>query len=404
MKRARFPVLVGCVLAMLLFGGLGGASADFVPLGQLPGFPFSSQAFGVSADGSTAVGVSRQQTGMTFPPTEAFRWTATGGMVGLGDLPGGVFQSQALGVSADGAVVVGFGTRSAPDPPTGTLEAFRWTAGGGMVGLGDLPGGFFRSQASGVSADGAVVVGGSVSALGSEAFRWTPAGGMVGLGILPGGVASGASGVSADGSVVVGSSSDTRRSEGFRWTATNGMVGLGFLGSFLGSNESFALGLSADGTVVVGVSTSDSRAGEAFRWTVDTGMISLGVLPGGSNSIARAVSADGSVVVGSGSSASGGAAFFWDNANGMRDLRDVLISQGDDLTGWTLVATGISADGRTIVGFGRNPAGRDEAWLARLNGPAVIPEPGSLTLLGLGALGLAGYCWRRRARAMAIPR
>ena len=31
------------------------------------------------------------------------------------------------------------------------LEGFRWTSGGGMVGLGDLPGGGFNSFANGVS-------------------------------------------------------------------------------------------------------------------------------------------------------------------------------------------------------------------------------------------------------------
>ena len=57
-------------------------------------------------------------------------------MVGLGDLPGGEFYSDASGVSADGSV-----DRRAPAPPPPASEAFRWTSGGGMVGLGDLPGG-----------------------------------------------------------------------------------------------------------------------------------------------------------------------------------------------------------------------------------------------------------------------
>ena len=55
--------------------------------------------------------------------------------VSLGDLPGGRFQSAAIGVSGDGHVVVGEGSS-----PQGR-EAFRWTAETGMIGLGDLPGG-----------------------------------------------------------------------------------------------------------------------------------------------------------------------------------------------------------------------------------------------------------------------
>jgi probable HAF family extracellular repeat protein len=55
---------------------------------------------------------------------------------GLGDLPGGVFDSTAVlrdnVISNDGLVVVGRGYSA-----SGT-EAFRWTQGGGMVGLGEL--------------------------------------------------------------------------------------------------------------------------------------------------------------------------------------------------------------------------------------------------------------------------
>ncbi|MCH7603269.1 MAG: hypothetical protein IIB54_10920, partial [Planctomycetes bacterium] len=54
---------------------------------------------------------------------------------GLGDLPGGSISSGAWGVSADGSVVVGVSSS------TSGQEAFRWTSGGGMVGLGDLAGG-----------------------------------------------------------------------------------------------------------------------------------------------------------------------------------------------------------------------------------------------------------------------
>ena len=50
---------------------------------------------------------------------------------GLGDLPGGTFESHAWGVSANGKVVVGSSCSQ-----NGQEEAFRWTLEGGMEGLG----------------------------------------------------------------------------------------------------------------------------------------------------------------------------------------------------------------------------------------------------------------------------
>ncbi len=237
-------------------------------LSILPRLPDAllSNAEEVSADGSVVVGRSGSASG-----TEAFRWTSGGGMVGLGDLTGGGFNSRAYDVSGDGTVVVGVSNFASGS------EAFRWTSGGGMVGLGDLAGGSFSSIAQAVSADGAVVVGGSISASGYEAYRWTSGGGMVGLGALP----------------------------------------------------------------------------AEFFW-----------------SAAAAVSGDGSVVVGSSESASGEEAVIWDSANGMQSVSSVLISSGVDMTGWTLVeASGISDDGLTIVGWGTNPSGSTEAWLVTLDSP-----------------------------------
>ena len=52
-------------------------------------------------------------------------------------------------------------------------------------GLGFLPG-YTGSNATGISADGTVVVGTSIGPNSSQAFRWTAVGGMVGLGFVPG--------------------------------------------------------------------------------------------------------------------------------------------------------------------------------------------------------------------------
>jgi probable HAF family extracellular repeat protein len=126
-----------------------------------------SEAYGVSADGAVVVGWAHNAAGVYY---RAFRWTVDGGMQDLGTLGGR--ESVASGVSADGAVVVGWAHNAA-----GQERAFRWTASGGMQDLGTLGGGY--SEAYGVSADGAVVVGWARNAAGQErAFRWTAAGGM----------------------------------------------------------------------------------------------------------------------------------------------------------------------------------------------------------------------------------
>jgi probable HAF family extracellular repeat protein len=226
-----------------------------------------------------------------------------------------------------------------------------------FLGLGDLPGGSSFSRAWGVSADGSVVVGFDSAAAGFEAFRWTEAGGMAGLGDLPG-----------------------------------------------GSFGSWARSVSADGSTVIGVGHSENGS-EAFRWTEAGGMVGLGDPPGGFASEAYGVSADGSVIVGYGQFASGFHfdAFIWDATNGMRSLFDVLTGEfGLDLTGWTLTAaTAVSADGLTIVGYGTNPQGVLEAWVASIaRDPVSVGEPGSLALLaaGLGGLRLVRRADGRRRR------
>jgi uncharacterized membrane protein len=110
-------------------------------------------------------------------------------------------------------------------------------------------------------------------------------------------------------------------------------------------------------------------------------MVGLGCLPGHSQSVALGVSGDGSVVVGYsvGYNASDpySEVFIWDEKNGMRNLKDLLGVGGLDLNGWVLErATGISADGYTIVGSGTSPNGIPQGWIANLEPPPVVKRNG----------------------------
>jgi probable HAF family extracellular repeat protein len=366
MKKADLFFFIICVVGY----ETASLAASFQGLGYVPGFSASSSASGVSADGSTVVGSAGNSV--------AFRWTSEDGMVVLKTV-----YSSAYGVSADGSIVVG-------DAYLPTREAFFWTSGGGMAGLGYLPGAI-KSTAYGISADGSVVVGiSSTSPMVNEATYWTSEGEIIGIGDLPGGdFGSIAYGVSADGLVIVGGGTSALGVEAFRWTSTTGMVSLGDL--LGGRFESCAKAVSADGSVVVGYGYS-SLGQEAFRWTSEGGLVGLGDLPGAAfKSNAMAISADGSVVVGTSTTTSNvndlaryGEAFYWTESAGMQNLKDLLIQLGADLTSWDLTstwtltaATGISADGKTIVGYGYNGS-TPAAWIA------TIPEPATFLFLSLG--------------------
>jgi probable HAF family extracellular repeat protein len=321
-------------------------TASFTPLGDLLGGGFNSSAFGISADGSTVVGQSVSELSSSGDG-EAMYWTEAGGMVGLYSQFGD--SSWAYGVSADGSFVVGLGSS------VYGRGAFRLTKADGAVVWLTYPLG--SSEAADVSAGGSVVVGSFVSSDGTEAFRWTEADGAVGLGDLPGGAfRSVARGVSADGSVVVGTSAIADfYIQAFRWSlAARKMVGLDPLPGGLGSS---ANGVSADGSFVVGGAYSNGDY--AVRWMGTDAPEALWCC----GSRATDASRDGSVVVGS----RWNEGVRWTEVDGAQTVQSLLEAQGVDLTGWFLgTAQAVSDDGTSIVGFGSNPNGDGEAWLATL--------------------------------------
>jgi uncharacterized membrane protein len=156
-----------------------------VGLGRLRNH-IDSYAYDVSADGSVVVGWSG--TGIHSDPypmsgvpgDEAFLWTEPGGMVGLGYLPGHGW-SQAYAISADGSTVVG---ASAPVEDHGTYrsvgmhEPFIWDAAHGMRSLTDLLLNQYGLELpdwplghpSDISSDGTVIVGNGGSLIHGDAW------------------------------------------------------------------------------------------------------------------------------------------------------------------------------------------------------------------------------------------
>lgn len=377
LAAARASSLVVIVLGCS--SPLDAATFSFTPLGDLPGGTFQSLALAISADGSTVVGAGQSATGRM-----AFRWTTELGMAELGTTPGDV-ESTATGLSADGSVIAGY-TGSFPQ-----LQAFRWTELGGTTSLSTSPAGFSSAYATGISGDGSIVVGVGNTGM-TSAFSWDETNGMVDLGHLSEVENSQALAISNDGSTIVGESWGLLGPTSFRWTAQTGMVALSDSMPF----PNLAMDVSADGAVVVG-RIIEPGGTEAYRWTEADGIIKLGDLPGGGiDSEASAVSADGTVVAGRGWSSDGAEAFVWTAETGMKSVAAILSSAGVDLSGWRLeAATDLSGDGRTIVGFGVNPDGRYEGWVATLPFIAV-PEPSTLVLSLAALVGLIFWRCSRR--------
>ena len=357
-------IFMGFVLANLIATVAQGQPYSIQNLGYMPTMPPASDgswATGVSADGTVVVGY----TNVGMNNTEAYRWVG-GVMTGLGYLGGDT--SLAYAVSGDGTTVVGHANGASG---SATNYAFEWRSGGMWVIDFSKCGGQ-GPFAYGVSGDGSVIVGNQdtdhigdpVGCFPGRAIEWAGGGeSFLSFPSVSGGPPSGlARGTNTDGSVIVGevgavvSPTCNPCTQAFRWTS-GGSITLGDLGG----NYSSAYATNPDGSVVVGTAAVDNVSSQPFRWTAGSGLIGLG---GQSiNAIAYAVSANGLVVVGT---ANGNKAFRWQPTTGIQYVQDLLIAGGVDMTGWNLTqATGISADGSTLVGNGGYGTAAT-AWLAHV--------------------------------------
>lgn len=146
----------------------------------------------------------------------------------------------------------------------------------------------------------------------------------------------------------------------------------------LGGNYSIAYGLSADGSVVVGMSAK-GNANNAYVWTADGGMQSIHN-PNWQYSSAQAVSGDGSTVVGYWLDSSNiERAYVWTQAGGPQAL--------PTLGGYLSSAADINADGTVIVGQSQT---FEKIWRAVRWDKGVVQDLGVLGPRGSYAEAVSG--------------
>jgi uncharacterized membrane protein len=322
------------------------AAQQFIGLGHLPD-GVRSIPYGVSEDGTIVVGSAYVLEGA--PLSRAFRWTAQGGMESLGLLEE-TSESHAIGISSGGDVIAGYCGYPA--------AAFRWTASGMHALKPALES--TGTYAAAVSDDGLTIAGFIEREHREHAAVWID--GQPQLLNEPWtAFQSRATGLSPDGSIIIGYRETPAGTRAFRWSAASGLTELDVPAE---AAMSWAGAAARDGSAIVGGAML-AAGPSAIRWTA-SGMQILGAPEGALQCAATAVSSDGSVMVGFSAHPSDERGLLWTPVLGMADLNSYLPTLGIDLTGWVLTgATGISGDGRVIVGYGIHN-GVLEAWRATI--------------------------------------
>jgi probable HAF family extracellular repeat protein len=289
----------------------------------------------------------------SYRPLRGFYWMPTMRDIDIGGI-------GAAGVSRDGRTIVGTAFDTA-----GRQQAAIWLRSAEWRLLGSIVPNAASCDANlsssyGVNGDGTVVVGLAWNGCTiARAFRWEESTGMVDLGSTVPGRSSRANAVSGDGNIVVGwQDATTGFRQGARWV--NGRQELftgpvGVVGEAQAANH--------DGSVVVGqVCRPGGTDQSAWIWTSRDGLQCLAPprlgLPLFKIGIALATSDDGRVIGGAQSFGLESEALLWIDREGSY-LKDYLRANGvaNAFEGWvnTGFITGVSPDGRVLVGYGAGP-------------------------------------------------
>ncbi|WP_228375788.1 T9SS type A sorting domain-containing protein [Chryseobacterium taiwanense] len=284
-----------------------------------------------------------------------YKWSAASGLVQIGTITNGYPAAGRTMVSNDGTKIASSVTKAATGfNEISTYDGTSWTNRGGLV-----PTGWDGSVSStwGMSANGNVIVGlGWLTAGTAHAVKWDATNGVVDLGSMISGSSSRANAVNADGSVIVGwqdEANGTRSAA--RWV--NGVES--FITDGGGNNLGEAGGVSSNGNIVIGAGMPNP-----YVWSTTSGVTYI-THPNSSvffRGGATGISADGTTVVGYFRAFSAppmsGEGFIWTATTGRVNLNDYAVSLGIATNGVTMaLPLAISQDGKKIAGVGTNASG-----------------------------------------------
>ena len=344
-------VLLVSAAVLLGLSGLAHASGRFIAL-ETPNLTLGK----VSANGAYAIGTTFDGSG--------FRWTSATGAEDI--LPA---IDAALGVNNAGTIAGAVPENGGVANGGRDLGAYL-SVGADPVQLTSP----LQTNSNGYDiADDGTVVGlsfGDNFVGPAVAFVWTAAEGMTALPVNRPDTYSRANVISSDGHTIAGWND---QEDGFRTAVVwQDRVPLDIIDRN-GIPVGEADGVSVDGKYVVGSSYTDID-GNAGAWRWDTAHHQLILIP--TMTFAFGVSRDGGTVVGNTGFFDNPprAAVVWRKEVGSMMLADFLAEKDIEVpAGWDLSGglTGISADGRTLVGWASGPLGV-QSYVIRIDAPDPI--------------------------------
>jgi uncharacterized membrane protein len=282
--------------------------------------------FALSGNGQGWVGQFRMPSASSGTPP--FPCGGTESMTGMFGLPMSAIAGAAFDTNADGMISVGYATHPAPVG----LRGVRWD-GTGMPTLLPPPSGLTGQYTAGA--------------------------------------------VTRDGRIIAGTAKDTAGTPFVVFWAPDGVDTLPTLRSPIATSEIEVHGASADGMTVAGTLWDPMYANFAFMSTAEDGgnIRVFTPMTGGPAVLSNIwdVNDDGQVLVGDADPSMMGMmnntfqATVWKPDGSAQPLMALLVNARIDPLGWQLSrAYGVSADGKVIVGEGRDPNNQRGGFIVRL--------------------------------------